>query len=132
MSRSLVLLFASLSALALPGAALSDDVAPGISPRDLHERQQRESAPLVLDVRTAAEFDAGHVPGAVNIPHSALASRIGELPLDNGVVVYCMKGPRARLGENTLREAGVERILHLDGGFNAWRESGLPVSSGAE
>ena len=116
--------------LALAGPALSEELVPSITPRDLHERQQNGSAPLVLDVRTATEYEAGHVPGAVNVPHTELAGRISELRLDDGVVVYCRVGPRARLGEKTLREVGVEGILHLDGGFGAWRESGLPVSSG--
>ena len=73
------------------------------------------------------EFRLGHIPGAVNIPHTALASRIGEVRQANAVVLYCMLGPRARLGEKTLLSAGVENLLHLEGGLHAWRQAGFPV-----
>jgi rhodanese-related sulfurtransferase len=85
---------------------------------------------LVLDVRTREEYTAGHVPGAVNIPHTELAGRLGEIESDRGVVLYCMVGPRARLGEEILRRAGVSKVLHLEGGLAAWRDADLPVETG--
>jgi rhodanese-related sulfurtransferase len=104
-----------------------EQVAPSISPVDLYERSKGGTAPLVLDVRTPEEFQLGHIPGAVNIPHTELTSRIDEVRSEHGVVLHCMIGPRARLGETALLEAGVPNVLHLEGGFAAWRRSGLPV-----
>jgi rhodanese-related sulfurtransferase len=104
--------------------------APTISPADLYERTTSAAAPVVLDVRTPEEYRTGHIPGAVNIPHTELASRLGELGTENGVVLYCMIGPRARLGEKTLMDAGVQNVLHLEGGMAAWREGGLSLEGG--
>ncbi len=123
-------LIVALLALSAPAAA--DELAPTIAPGELHERQQKGTAPLVIDVRTPAEYAMGHVPGAVNIPHTELSARLGEVESESGVALYCLMGPRARLGEKTLREAGVRDILHLDGGLSAWREAGLPVESPGE
>ena len=90
---------------------------------------------LILDVRTQAEFDAGHVPGAMNISHDELATRLDELDSakDRAVVVYCRSGKRAGLASSVLLEAGYVNVLHLEGDMNAWNASGLPTeTSGAE
>jgi len=101
--------------------------APSITPTELAERRASSSAPAVVDVRTAAEYATGHVPGAVNIPYDEVADRISEIDAGNGVALYCMVGPRARKGEAALMAAGHTSILHLEGGMVAWKEAGLPV-----
>jgi phage shock protein E len=116
--------------LVVASVGCGEKVAPVISPDELYERAKSGAAPVVLDVRTPEEYRVGHIPGAINIPHTALASRMGELRTENGIVLYCMLGPRARLGEKTLIGAGVRNVLHLEGGLSAWRESGLPVEGG--
>ena len=121
---------APLFALALSlGAAAraADPVAPSISPQELQTRMAKGDAPLVVDVRTPEEFRAGHIPGAINVPHDQVAARAAELSGEHGVAMYCMKGPRARLGEQALERAGVEDVLHVEGGFSAWQAAGLPV-----
>jgi rhodanese-related sulfurtransferase len=84
-------------------------------------------APLVVDVRTPEEFRGGHIPGAINVPYDQVASRAAELSGEHGVAMYCMKGPRARLGEQALLQAGRKDVLHLEGGFSAWAAAGLPI-----
>ena len=106
-------------------AAISE--APIITPAALHAQQEAETAPVVIDVRTAAEYASGHIPGAVNIPFDAVAQRIAEVDAPNGVTLYCMKGPRARKGESALLAAGHTAVLHLDGGLAAWQQAGFPV-----
>ncbi len=119
--------------LLVPCVGVGQEIVPTISPDDLKERRRSGPAPLVLDVRTPEEFRLGHIPGAVNIPHTELASRIGEVQRSYAGVLYCMLGPRARLGEKTLLDAGVENVLHLDGGLHAWQQAGFPVEkAGAE
>ena len=113
--------------LAAAGCAGGEELAPSISPQALQERITSGDAPLLLDVRTPAEFQDGHIPGAINVPHEQVASRAAELASQNGVAVYCMKGPRARLGEQALLAAGAREVLHGDGGFSAWQAAGLPV-----
>ena len=113
--------------LAAAGCAGGEELAPSISPQALQERIASGDAPLLLDVRTPAEFQDGHIPGAINVPHEQVASRAAELASQNGVAVYCMKGPRARLGEQALLAAGASEVLHVEGGFSAWQAAGLPV-----
>ena len=126
--RAVGLVVAGLAVLlGAANRASAEEPAPSISPVELSERLAQDGAPQVIDVRSPAEFETGHVPGAVNIPHDQLADRIDEVHPESGVVLYCMVGPRARLGEGTLRKAGVDGLLHLEGGFAAWRESGLPA-----
>lgn len=103
----------------------AEELAPVISANELRDRLKQPEPPQVIDVRSPAEFETGHVPGAVNIPHDELADRLGEVDAEHGVVLYCMVGPRARLGEATLRDHRVGGVMHLDGGLAAWRESGL-------
>src|SRR3546814_14933380 len=89
-------------------------------PRQLAQELQSQHPPLVLDVRTQAEFDAGHVPGAVLIPHDQLAQRLDEVPVDREVVVYCHSGRRATLAERVLADTGRE-VSQLDGSWIGWR-----------
>lgn len=105
----------------------ADPAAPSISPQELQARMAKGDAPLVVDVRTPEEFRAGHIPGAINVPHDQVAARASELASEHGVAMYCLKGPRARLGEQVLLGAGAKDVLHVEGGFSAWQEAGLPV-----
>jgi len=85
----------------------------------------------VLDVRTPAEFAAGHVPGARNLSHEQLAGRLDELaPLrDKQVVLYCRSGRRTLLAEDTLRKAGFTKLLHLEGDYLAWEAEHRPIET---
>ena len=84
---------------------------------------------LILDVRTPGEYQAGHVPKAINIPHDQLAARLGELDVevDEPIVVYCKSGARAGMAASVLLDAGYSQILHLEGDMTAWHANGHPV-----
>jgi rhodanese-related sulfurtransferase len=110
------------------GCAVAEDSAPSISPQELEERLAQPEPPLLLDVRTPEEFRAGHIPGAINVPHEQVAGRTAGLASAHGVAVYCMKGPRARLAERALLASGATGVVHLEGGFSAWQAEGLPVA----
>lgn len=74
----------------------------------------------VVDVRTPAEFDRGHVPGAVNIPYDEMYRRYGELgPPSTPVLIYCKTGRRAGLATTTLREKGFTQIYDLQS-YDNW------------
>ena len=100
-----------------------------ISQQELRQRTKGQHNILLIDVRTADEFSMGHVPGAINIPYTELAERLGEVrpTYEKGVVVYCESGRRAGIAEDILRQAGLDNIRHLEGDMAAWRDSGLPI-----
>lgn len=114
---------------AFPAAVWADEFAL-VEPQALYERlESADPELLVLDVRTAGEFDEGHIPGALNIPHDALGARIAELGSagQRDVVVYCRSGRRAALALAVLKEAGFPRLFHLDGDYLRWSEESRPL-----
>jgi phage shock protein E len=101
-----------------------------IEPQALGERiAWADRSLVVLDVRTPAEFAAGHVPGAINIPHTELASRVAELDAsrDSDIVVYCRSGARAATALGVLENSGFKRLFHLQGDYTRWSEEKRPV-----
>ena len=82
---------------------------------------------VVLDVRTPEEFAGGHVPGAKNVPYDLVAARLGEIPRDKDVVLYCKSGRRAGLAADVLAANGYTRLSHLEGDMTAWVANGRPV-----
>jgi len=106
-----------------------DELEP-IGRDELLERATRGEI-VVLDVRPAEEYQAGHIPGAVSIPVEELEARLGELPDGVEVVAYC-RGPYcvfARDAVRLLRGRGraARRLLE---GLPEWRLAGLPVACG--
>jgi rhodanese-related sulfurtransferase len=87
---------------------------------------------LVLDVREPAEYNAGHILNARNIPLGELDKRANELGKwkDKPVVVSCASGNRSASAVGTLKKHGFARAVNLAGGFAAWKAAGLPVGRG--
>ncbi|AFY57840.1 Rhodanese-related sulfurtransferase [Rivularia sp. PCC 7116] len=96
---------------------------------ELVEQIKLDKAPIILDVRTPEEYSQGHIPGAINIEYRELPSRISEVnSLSNQkIVVYCERGVRANIAEETLKKAGFTEVLHLEGDMSGWRERGFEV-----
>lgn len=84
---------------------------------------------LILDVRTPQEYSAGHVPGAINMPHTSISSQLDKLQDDKNkiIVIYCKSGRRAAMAEQTLSSAGFKQLLHLDGDMNGWQAGNHPI-----
>lgn len=83
-------------------------------------RQLVQAGARLVDVRTPAEFTAGHIPGAVNIPLQQLDSRLGELhPKDQAVVLYCRSGNRSGTAARVLKSAGFAAVHDL-GPMSRW------------
>jgi hydroxyacylglutathione hydrolase len=113
----------------------SPDSAPGEETRRIEQLDPRaaaarasEKSALLLDVRERSEWDAGHAPGAVHIPYAALRERTPELPLDRPIVAYCASGVRSSLAASILEASGHD-VSNLRGGFTAWRNANLEVST---
>jgi rhodanese-related sulfurtransferase len=79
-----------------------------------------ETPPLLLDVRERPEASFAALPGSVLIPLGELPDRLGELPLDASMVVYCHHGVRSARALEVLEKAGFTRVRHLTGGLDAW------------
>lgn len=103
--------------------------APGVAADDLHARIEAGSAPLVLDVRSRDEFAAGHIAGALNIPHDEIDARLADLGPDRSreIVVCCAMGGRAAHAAAALRTAGFAGVKMLDGHMRGWCSSGRRV-----
>lgn len=105
--------------------------ATEVSPAEAVLLINRENA-LVLDVREEAEFAAGHIPEAKNIPLSKLAERAGELRKyqQKPLLVTCQGGMRSANACGQLKQAGFTRLYNLKGGLAAWNEAKLPMAKG--
>jgi hydroxyacylglutathione hydrolase len=86
---------------------------------------------VLLDVRSRAEWQAGHAPGAKHIPLGYLPERVAEIPPGVPVVVHCQGGSRSAIAASLLHRAGVSEVLELPEGFAGWEAAGLPVERGA-
>lgn len=85
---------------------------------------------VVVDVRDSAEFAAGHLRDARHIPLAELAQRAGELDKSKSktVVLVCQKGVRSLSAAKLLEKAGFTDVVSLDGGLDAWKAQGLPLT----
>jgi ArsR family transcriptional regulator len=105
------------------------DALEAVSREDLIARMQ-DGLVTILDVRPSDEFNAGHLPGALNIPLSELTDRLNELPDAREVVAYC-RGPWCVLSFEAvaaLRERGLQS-RRLEDGFPEWKAAGLPIEA---
>ena len=83
----------------------------------------------VVDVRSRAEWDHGHIPGAMHIQLGHLVGRAGEIRSDRPVVLQCQGGARSAIATSLLQRLGVANVVNLRGGFAEWAAGGNPVSA---
>lgn len=83
---------------------------------------------ILIDARSPSEFKAGHIKGAINIPHSEIENnhkKISELTQDNktkAIVVYCQSGRRSQIAKEKLKEIGYIKVVN-HGGISSWQEA---------
>ena len=84
---------------------------------------------VVVDVGEPNEFQTGHLPEAINMPLTKLATNIGALNKykNKHIVVTCRAGNRAMKGAITLKKNGFENVYSLSGGLAAWQKENLPI-----
>ncbi|MFF0204059.1 ArsR/SmtB family transcription factor [Streptomyces sp. NPDC005017] len=111
-------------------AYLGEDEAPEVGREELRARVAAGDV-VLLDVRPAEEYRAGHIPGARSIPVGELADRIGELPEETEIVVYC-RGEYCVLAHEAVRllTGHGRRAIRLNDGMLEWRLAELPVDEG--
>ncbi|MFW5709124.1 MAG: rhodanese-like domain-containing protein [Chloroflexota bacterium] len=103
---------------------------PGlIVPRDYQTQfVEANTEHFLLDVRTAEEFNQGHIPGAINISLQDIQAGIGldQIPTDRPIVLYCRSGNRSNTAFRILQSVGFENMYDIAGGTNAWAQARLP------
>jgi rhodanese-related sulfurtransferase len=105
---------------------------PNVTPDEAQKLISEKKDLVVLDVRTADEFEKGHIAGAKNLDFFGddFAAQLKGLDKSKEYLVHCASG--ARSGK-TVKEMTAENFLHvyhMNGGFHAWEEAGKPVQAG--
>src|SRR5436305_11180340 len=103
-----------------------DEVDPSVA------REQGSNGAVVVDVREADEWSAGHIPGAKHVPKSYLESRIEGAAPDRSqhVILYCQSGNRSAWAARTLIEdLGYENVESMTGGITLWKDRGYGVET---
>ncbi|MFZ5442438.1 MAG: FAD-dependent oxidoreductase [Myxococcota bacterium] len=91
--------------------------APLVTAEQALAELESATPPVVLDVRTAREFTAGHLPGALHLPIDDLRARLAEVPKGRRVLVHCRSGFRAHLAVRTLLAEGFRDVANITGGW---------------
>lgn len=96
---------------------VTTDATDTSSPAQVATEEDPGTKPIVIDVRSAAEWDTGHLASAVNIPHTEIADRIGEVTNDKDaqIVVHCRSGGRSEAAKKALEELGFTNVENVGG-----------------
>jgi hydroxyacylglutathione hydrolase len=84
--------------------------------------------PFILDVRTKGEYEAGHIPGAVQLHAGRVMWHLDELPRDRPIVVYCQTGGRSAVVASALRAAGFDNVVELEGSYESYKKAKEPTT----
>ncbi|RUO40495.1 sulfurtransferase [Aliidiomarina taiwanensis] len=114
---------------------------------DVHELEAQATAKdvIVIDVREPAEYAAGHIAQAANLPRGVLEFQLNSLPQvanascapelaleqlrEASIYLICRSGGRSALAAQSLQHMGFEKVYSVAGGMNAWNEAGKPTQS---
>jgi hydroxyacylglutathione hydrolase len=86
----------------------------------------------IVDVRENWEWDRGHIPGARHVVLSSILANPGGQKFSDRTVFQCAVGERSAVASEMAVALGVKEVVNFRGGFNAWKEAGLPVESRSE
>lgn len=129
-----ILILISIAALSIPLA--TPDSGPGISSNavnvsaaDAYDIMQSRQDPVIIDVRTRQEYQAGHLDGAINLDYysSGFLDRLKALNKNNTYIVYCRKGIRGGIALEMMRSLGFKEVYNILGGLALWAEEGWPM-----
>ena len=121
--------FLTLFALLLQACSTSSETH--IQQAELLTLLQPEQAPIIIDVRSGWEFNAGHIPHAQHIPfwQSFTSDALDNKDKQEQVILYCEHGPRAGIAKLAYSMAGFKNIRYLQGHMTSWRQAGLPIET---
>lgn len=93
-----------------------------VSPAEVHAMLQTNQVPVILDVRSAAEYTGdGHIPGARHVPLDRLMAEFGRLDRDAQYITVCRSGARSARAQQALLRAGFARTRNMRGGMLRWQ-----------
>jgi rhodanese-related sulfurtransferase len=92
----------------------------GIKQLGTRELDQKKGM-MLIDVRSAREYEQGHIPGAVNIPLQDIGDKIRKVKKDKELVIYCRSGNQSIWAIKRLMGMGYKNLFNLKGGYNAWK-----------
>ncbi len=132
MRRILVLLAAALGITFLLAGCSSGSESVTTQPPAEFVTSMSQPGTVIVDVRTPAEYSAGHVDGAVNIDVEAadFGTQIEALPKDSTYAVYCHSGRRSGVATTQMGESGFTSVINLDGGIADLQAAGAPIVTG--
>ncbi|MGO4290075.1 rhodanese-like domain-containing protein [Chitinophaga sp. RAB17] len=99
------------------------------------DKDIQQSGIQVFDVRTAGEFNTGHLPNALQADYTKKAEfkdRVQYLDKKKPVYIYCLSGGRSSAAAKWMRENGFDQVVELEGGINAWKQAGKPLDGVAD
>jgi rhodanese-related sulfurtransferase len=100
-----------------------------------HAEQAILDADVLIDVREADEYAAGHIAGAIHMPRGLLEFKLGNTPelasRELNIVLYCKNSGRSALAACSLQDMGYLKVTSIAGGIDAWIEAGKPVAKPA-
>ena len=101
---------------------------PLVQPSALAPELNQNIPPVLLDIRSRAEYEVSHLPGAVFLDYESFTlAAVKNIPPHQAIVVYCSVGVRSeKIGEQ-LQQAGFTKVRNLYGGIFKWKNDGLPV-----
>jgi hydroxyacylglutathione hydrolase len=103
---------------------------PQMTAQELHDRLQSIGLQL-LDVRREPEWQAGHIAEAEWFPLDRFKVSAPQIDPSLPVAIHCQGGYRSMIACSLLRRAGIENVINVTGGFEAWRNAGLPIETPA-
>lgn len=101
------------------------------SPAEARELLSNNPKTFLLDVRTAGEFMQARIDGARLIPIDQVVARLGEIPQNRPVLVYCAVGSRSSQVAGYLARQGYAEVYNMSGGIMGWQVRGYPILRGA-
>jgi hydroxyacylglutathione hydrolase len=101
---------------------------PHVTVQELDCLQREDAALQIADVRRPAEWEEGHIAGALLLPLNQIATATSQLDPARPIAVHCKGGYRSAIAASLLLRAGFRQVVNVTGGFDAWKAAGLPVA----
>lgn len=92
------------------------------------KKQLDKGKTIVIDVREPKEYQAGHIPQAINIPLRTLSHNLDQIPPNSSIIVYCSTGYRSAMAVMTLNLLGYENVQGFPASFTGWKAAGEAIA----